>query len=61
VKVVAIQGSPHRGNTHDRVERFARALTDLGDVEFEHVALKDIDLVTSASTPSVWRSAEGSD
>lgn len=44
VRVVAIQGSPHRGNTYDRVERFGEALRSLGDVEFEHVALKDVDL-----------------
>jgi multimeric flavodoxin WrbA len=45
VKVVAVQGSPHRGNTHERVERFGQALTRLGDVEFEHVALKDVKLI----------------
>lgn len=44
MKVVAIQGSPHRGNTYDRVERFGEVLTGLGDVEFEHIALKDADL-----------------
>jgi multimeric flavodoxin WrbA len=44
VKVVAIQGSPHVGNTYDRVEEFGRVLTRLGDVEFEHVALKDVEL-----------------
>jgi multimeric flavodoxin WrbA len=44
MKVIAVQGSPHRGNTHDRVEELGRALTDLGDVDFEHLALKDVDL-----------------
>ena len=34
MKVVAIQGSPHRGNTYDRVERLGEALSELGDVEF---------------------------
>lgn len=41
-KILAIQGSPHRGNTFDRVERFGRALEDLGGVEFEHAALRDL-------------------
>ena len=44
MKVVAIQGSPHRGNTYDRVERFGEALTGLGDVGFEHIELKDVNL-----------------
>ncbi len=44
MKVLAIQGSPHRGNTYECVERFGQALTALGDVEFEHVALKDVRL-----------------
>jgi len=44
MKVVAIQGSPHKGNTHDRVEAFGRELVSLGDVEFEHIALKDADV-----------------
>jgi len=44
VKVVAIQASPHRGNTFDRVERFGEALTALGDVEFEHVALAEMKI-----------------
>jgi multimeric flavodoxin WrbA len=44
VKVVAIQGSPHEGNTSDRVERFGRTLESLGEVDFEHVRLKDVDI-----------------
>ena len=44
MRVLAIQGSPHRGNTFRRVERFGRVLEDLGGVEFEHLALKDVDL-----------------
>ena len=44
MKVVAIQGSPHRGNTYERVERFGEALEALGDDAFEHVALKDVDI-----------------
>jgi multimeric flavodoxin WrbA len=44
VKVVAIQGSAHRGNTYDRVEQFGEELTALGGVEFEHVPLAELDL-----------------
>jgi multimeric flavodoxin WrbA len=44
MKVVAIEGSPHRGNTSRRVEEFGRALVSLGDVEFQHLALRDADL-----------------
>lgn len=44
MKVLALEGSPHRGNTHERVERFGRALGALGDVEFEHVALRDLHI-----------------
>ncbi len=44
MKVVAIQGSPHRGNTYDRVERLGEALSELGDVEFEHIALAERDI-----------------
>ncbi len=44
MRVLAIQGSPHRGNTFRRVERFGRVLETLGGVEFEHLALKDVEL-----------------
>lgn len=44
VKVVAIEGSPHRGNTSDRVERLGDVMRSLGAVEFEHIALREIDL-----------------
>ncbi len=44
MRVLAIQGSPHRGNTFDRVEQFGRALMTFGDIDFEHVPLKDVDL-----------------
>lgn len=43
-KILAIQGSPHRGNTYDRVERFGEALTSLGGIDFEHLPLKDMKL-----------------
>jgi len=41
-KIIAVQGSPHKGNTFDRVERFGSALEALGGVRFEHIALKDL-------------------
>ncbi|MBD3178710.1 MAG: hypothetical protein GF417_03410, partial [Candidatus Latescibacteria bacterium] len=44
MKVVAIQGSPHKGNTYERVENFAQALSEHGEIEFDHIALKDSDL-----------------
>lgn len=44
MKVLAIQGSPHRGNTYDRVEAFRGALSRLGISDFEHVALAEVDL-----------------
>jgi len=45
MKVLAVQGSPHKGNTFERVERFGSIITSLGDVEFEHIALKDIEIL----------------
>ena len=44
MRIVAVQGSPHKGNTFDRVERFGEALGRLGDVDFRHIALKDVHL-----------------
>ena len=44
MKVLAIQCSPHRGNTFGRVERFGEVLTGFGDVEFEHLQVKDANL-----------------
>lgn len=60
MKVVAIQGSPHKGNTYDRVERFGQVLTDLGGVEFEHVALKDVDLESCRGCFTCFTRGEGS-
>jgi len=44
MKVVAIQGSPHKGNTYDRVEQLGEALKALGNIEFEHIALKNANI-----------------
>lgn len=44
VKVIAIQSSPHKGNTYHRVEHFGEILQSLGDVTFEHIPLKDYDI-----------------
>jgi multimeric flavodoxin WrbA len=44
VKVVAIMGSPHKGNTLEITQRIEDKLKQMGDVEFEYVHLKDVDL-----------------
>jgi multimeric flavodoxin WrbA len=44
MKVLSVEGSPHRGNTYDRVQRFGEVLEALGGVDFEHLSLRDIDL-----------------
>jgi len=59
VKVVAIQGSPHRGNTYDRVERFGHFLVSLGDVSFEHIPLKDVYLEPCRGCFACFTQGEG--
>ena len=44
MNVLAIQGSPHRGNTYERVERFGEVLKTMGNIEFEHVELRNLHL-----------------
>lgn len=44
MKSVAVQGSPHRGNTYERVERFGDALARQSEVDFEHVPLNEMKL-----------------
>jgi len=41
MKVVAIEGSPHRGNTARKIDDLGRALEELGDVDFECIALRE--------------------
>jgi multimeric flavodoxin WrbA len=43
-KVVAIMGSPHRGNSLEITQRIEASLHKLGEVEFEYIHLKDLDL-----------------
>jgi multimeric flavodoxin WrbA len=42
--VVAIMGSPHRGNSLEFTQRFEAKLRQLGEVEFEYLHLKDLDI-----------------
>jgi multimeric flavodoxin WrbA len=44
IKVVAIMGSPHKGNSLDVTQRIEAKLHQLGEVEFEYLHLKDLDL-----------------
>ena len=44
VKVLAIMGSPHNGNSLEITQRIEDKLVGLGDVDFEYIHLKDIDL-----------------
>ncbi len=44
MKVLAIMGSPHEGNTLEITQRIENKLKQLGDVEFQYVHLKDVNL-----------------
>jgi multimeric flavodoxin WrbA len=44
IKVLAIMGSPHNGNSLEITQRIEGKLVGLGDVDFEYIHLKDIDL-----------------
>ena len=44
VKVVAIMGSPHNGNSLEITQRIEAKLRQLGDVDLKYVHLKDADL-----------------
>jgi multimeric flavodoxin WrbA len=44
MKIVAIMGSPHKGNSLEKTQRIEDKLKQFGDVEFEYVHLKDVDL-----------------
>ena len=44
MKIVAIMGSPHKGNTLEKLQQIERKLTQYNDVEFEHINLNDVDL-----------------
>lgn len=44
MKILAIMGSPHNGNTLEITQRVEDKLKQLGAVEFEYIHLKDADL-----------------
>ena len=44
MKIVAIMGSPHKGNSLQVTQRIEEQLLQYGDVEFEYVHLKDVNL-----------------
>lgn len=44
MKILAIMGSPHSGNTLEITQRIETKLRQLGDIEFEYIHLKDINL-----------------
>jgi len=44
MKILAIMGSPHKGNTFDITQRIEEKIKQLGDVEFDYVHLKDVNL-----------------
>jgi len=44
VKVLAVIGSPRKGNTYEIVRRVEDKMKSLGPVEFEYVFLKDVNL-----------------
>lgn len=44
MNILAIMGSPHKGNTLEKVQRIEDKLKQFGDVEFEYIHLKDMDI-----------------
>lgn len=44
MKILAIMGSPHKGNTLELTQRIEEHLKRLGEVNFEYLHLKDLDL-----------------
>jgi len=44
MKILAIMGSPHRGNSLEATQRIEEKLVQYGDVEFDYVHLKDVEL-----------------
>ena len=44
MEILAVHGSPHRGNTWEITRRFEEKLLSFGDVEFEHLHLKDMNI-----------------
>ena len=44
MKILAIMGSPHKGNSLQATQRIEEKLVQFGDVEFDYVHLKDVEL-----------------
>lgn len=44
MKILAIMGSPHCGNTYELTQRIEEKLVRFNDVEFEYIHLKDVQL-----------------
>lgn len=46
MKILAIIGSPRKGNTYKTVQEIEKRMKELGEVDFEYLLLKDINLKT---------------
>ena len=44
MKILAIMGSPHKGNTAELTAKFEEKMKENGEVDFEYLFLKDMDL-----------------
>jgi multimeric flavodoxin WrbA len=44
MKILAIMGSPHKGNSLQATQRIEEKLAQFGDVEFDYVHLQDLEL-----------------
>jgi multimeric flavodoxin WrbA len=44
MRILAIMGSPHKGNSLQATQRIEERLVQFGDVEFDYVHLKDVEL-----------------
>ncbi|MBN2134153.1 MAG: flavodoxin family protein [Acidobacteria bacterium] len=44
MKILAIMGSPHKGNTYEVLERIEKQLKGYSNVDFEYIHLKDLDI-----------------
>jgi multimeric flavodoxin WrbA len=46
MKILAIIGSPRKGNTYKVVQQIEKRMQELGEVDFEYLLLKDVSLKT---------------
>ena len=51
IKVVAIMGSPHKGNSLEVTQRIERRLAQQGDVQFDYIHLKDLETLVRGLEP----------